>query len=82
MADFLRKCIKAKEMGKTSDEVVRLLHDSGLSITESMKVVMKVYEMSLGQAKEVVGSNPVWHDVVEASKPLHETLAKPIDDDQ
>lgn len=68
------KCQKEIKGGKSHDEIIELLHDSGLTITESMKVVMELFKISLGEAKIVVAGHPVWSNVVEAAKPLHNDL--------
>ena len=44
----------------------------GLSITETIKAVREVGQISLGQAKELVTSSPVWRQTAERAKPLHD----------
>ena len=58
--------------GLDIDEAIRRLHQYQCSITESMKFLVSEYQIGLGDAKIQVSSHPVWHDVVDASKPLHD----------
>jgi len=49
-------------------------HEQGLTIMESIKVLISDYGMSLREAKEIVSIHPVWTEVVKATGPLHNTL--------
>jgi hypothetical protein len=62
--------------GLDIDEAIRKLHRYQYSITESMKFLVSEYRIGLGEAKNQVSNHPVWHDVVEASKPLHDDLVE------
>jgi hypothetical protein len=75
MPDIILACLNAMESGRTRDDILRLLHAKGLSIADSTKVLMKVYDMTLRDAKDAVDANPVWREVVEAARPLHDVLA-------
>ena len=74
------KCQKEIRDGKNSEEIVELLHASGLNITESMKIIMELFNISLGKAKMIVAGHPVWKNVVDAASPLHDDMIRNIDD--
>lgn len=56
------------------DKLILRLHEEGNSIIESIKAVRELLGVNLGEAKQLVSQNPVWHDVVEAHIPLHDEL--------
>lgn len=58
--------------GLDIDEAIRQLHRNKCSITESMKFLVYEYQIGLRDAKNKVSNHPVWRDVVDASKPLHD----------
>lgn len=60
--------------GVSLEDVVAELHADGLTIIQSIRVVREASDLTLGQAKEVVSSHPVWAEVVRAAEPLHEDL--------
>ncbi|MCP4108924.1 MAG: hypothetical protein GY749_25825 [Desulfobacteraceae bacterium] len=67
-------CIEKLNSGVSRNDIIEFLHDSGLTIIESMKLVMSLYNISLGEAKFIVARHPVWENVVKAAEPLHEEL--------
>ncbi|KHD08352.2 hypothetical protein PN36_31105 [Candidatus Thiomargarita nelsonii] len=67
---------KAKKSKIAIDSTIKALHKQGLSIIESIKMLMSIYNVSLSEAKFFVSAHPVWKPVVEAAKPLHEDLIK------
>ena len=58
------------------DDVIKVLNERGLTIMESIKVLISEYGMSLSEAKESVSVHPVWKTVTEAAEPLHDELIK------
>ena len=74
--------IECKEMvvhkNASKADVVAHLHEQGVSIIESMKVVQGVFDLSLVQSKDLVTSHPVWETLVRNSEPLHEDLIKAL----
>lgn len=70
------KCRAMNKQGQSRDEVVEFLRASGLTITESIKIMKQAFAMPLGEAKEIVSRSPVWQGVVQAAEPLHEDLAR------
>ncbi len=76
MNDPVDKCLNAKDSGRSATEAASILHHEGLTIVETIKVIKKVYGLSLAVAKSVVTSAPEWTDIVEASEPLHDELER------
>jgi len=69
----LENACKAKlQAGTTIDEVIAYLHDQGLSILDTIKVIRQVGRMSLGDAKQIVSNHTVWQHTVKANEALHD----------
>jgi hypothetical protein len=77
MQAIIQECLQAKSQGLTLEDLLRLLRDRGLTITEAMKALMAVEKISLAEAKVIVSSSPVWQEIVEAAQPLHDELTAP-----
>lgn len=60
--------------GTKLEEVVQFFHRSGLTIAQSMKALVELRVMTLGEAKAFVSSQPCWAGVVAAADGLHEEL--------
>jgi ribosomal protein L7/L12 len=56
--------------GRSSDEILMVMKEQGLQITEAIKTSMRVFGMGLGDAKSLVISHPSWHQMAEAAKPF------------
>ena len=67
---------KAKNRQIKIESTIKALHDKGLTIMKSIKMLMSIYNMSLSEAKTLVSNHPVWRSVAEAAEPLHEDLVK------
>lgn len=76
MPVLIREYQHAKEQGITPDELLHLMHQQGLTITEAIKAFMEIYNVPLREAKEKVSSSPFWQEIVKAAEPLHDQLAK------
>jgi hypothetical protein len=75
-----KRCQKEVRNGKNKEEIIEFLHISGLTITESMKIIKDIYKISLGEAKAMVAGHPIWNNVVDAAKPLQNDLISSIED--
>ncbi|HZR44574.1 MAG TPA: hypothetical protein VFB12_30965 [Ktedonobacteraceae bacterium] len=64
--------------GEMIEDVIVALHAEGLTILDSIKMVRELYQLSLGEAKQVVSAHPVWKEVVQASEPLHELVEQAL----
>jgi len=74
---FLR-CRELADSGLPIGDVIKYLHERGVTITESMKALIVVYNISLREAKSLVAEHPVWSEVVRASEPLQENAERAI----
>jgi ribosomal protein L7/L12 len=71
---YAKESEEAVARGLAPSDVVRLLHERGLTIIESIKVTMRVYGLSLGEAKKLVTNHAVWAAHVRAADELHDEL--------
>jgi hypothetical protein len=78
MEALIEECQQAKEHGRTESQLIELMHERGMTITESIKALMQIYKIPLSAAKEKVASNPCWRDIVKAAEPLHDQFAESI----
>ncbi|MCP4700750.1 MAG: hypothetical protein GY862_28435 [Gammaproteobacteria bacterium] len=63
--------------GISINDSVMKLHDRGISVVSSVRIIKKTYELSLAEAKELVANHHVWNSLTESVKPFHDDL---IDD--
>ena len=76
METLIQECEQSRDQGGTPNELIQLMHQRGLTITEAIKTYMKVFKVSPGEAKERVVASPLWRDIVAATEPLHDQLAE------
>lgn len=57
-------------------DTIKMLYHQGLTIVESIKVLMSNYQMSLREAKSLVSDHPVWNPATEAAEPLHKEIIR------
>lgn len=74
----IEECRKRVNQGASSEDIVLYLHDRGITITESMKVLKEIYNLPLGKAKELVTAHPIWANQVRNADILHEELEKSL----
>ena len=67
------------QSASTRTRALANLKQQGLSISQAIKAVRAVANVSLGQAKEWVSSSAAWRDVAAQSKPLHDDAIAVID---
>ena len=67
------------QSASTRTRALANLKQQGLSISQVIKAVRAVANVSLGQAKEWVSSSAAWRDVAAQSKPLHDDAIAVID---
>jgi ribosomal protein L7/L12 len=60
--------------GRSSDEILVVMKQRGLTITEAIKTSMQLFGIGLGEAKSLVSSHPVWKQTAEAAKPFQDDL--------
>ncbi|HEV8000858.1 MAG TPA: hypothetical protein VGP63_13325 [Planctomycetaceae bacterium] len=69
----------ARDRGLAPTQVVELMHERGLTIAKAVMGYLQLYQVSLTEADEAVGSNPVYREVWEASKRTREHLGELYD---
>ena len=76
MEEIINTLKEKVSKGFELEQAIVELHEKGLTIIQSMQVIVKVFGLSLSEAKLKVSSHPIWSDIVESSEPLHEELSK------
>jgi hypothetical protein len=61
------------------EDALRYLRDAGMSIIQSMRVMMRVRGYSLAEAKRIVHSSDTWADQRAAHEEVHEQLAHALE---
>jgi hypothetical protein len=62
--------------GTRLEDLIVPLHDAGLSLVESIWVLTRASGRPVNDLKNLVSTHPVWRDIVEATRPLHEELER------
>lgn len=75
-ATALEKCQEMNAHGQSTGQLIEFLQRSGITITESIKIVKQTLGLSLGNAKKIVSSHPAWRGIAQAAEPLHQELAR------
>lgn len=78
LAKLIHECQTRVSHGASCGELVFYLHEQGLTIVESMRVLKETYNLSLGEAKEIVTAHPIWANAVRNADSLHEELEKAL----
>lgn len=66
--------------GKSQSDLVAEMKHRGLTIIDAIKAVRELYSVSLGDAKQIVSSNPAWVDTASAAVPFHDELIQLFED--
>ena len=74
MNDFLEKCAKMLSDGESLEKVLSLLRKSGYSRAQSIKVVMKLMDCGLAEAKQIVHLSSTWSDLRDSTNRFHDSL--------
>ena len=81
LTKFIEDCKGRVSRGASREELILYLHDQGLTIVETMRILKETYKLSLGKAKEIVTAHPVWANEVKGADRLHSDLEKALSDD-
>ncbi|MDM8526452.1 hypothetical protein QUF80_24000 [Desulfococcaceae bacterium HSG8] len=65
--------------GVSDSDSVMKLHERGMSVVGSVRIIRKAYGLSLGDAKETVADHRVWKSLTESVKPFHDELIGDIE---
>ena len=71
----------SKAAGLEAGEVVPILMNEGCTITETMKIITRIYSLPLAEVKTIVSGHQCWIDVVVASDCLHAELLEELEED-
>jgi|AraplaCL_Col_mMS_1032034.scaffolds.fasta_scaffold02450_7 ribosomal protein L7/L12 len=63
-------------LSSEKDASIRDAHARGLTIVDTIKMIRERYQMSLGEAKNLVSNHSIWQDVVRASDSLKDDIEK------
>ncbi len=74
MKSLQDRCKEMVKIGKSEKEIIKFLHKSGCTIAEAIKFAKEIFDISLGDAKNLVASHPSYADIANASSQLHEEL--------
>ena len=66
--------------GRSSDEILIVMKERGLTIAEAIKTSMRLFGIGLGEAKSLVSSHPSWNQAAEAAKPFQDGLIEAFRD--
>ena len=66
--------------GRSSAEILTVMKERGLTITEAIKASMQLFGIGLGDAKSLVSSHPSWNQTAEAAKPFQDDLIQAFRD--
>lgn len=76
--EFISECRRRSENGESLEGVLVFLRASGCSKIDSMAVIIKVYDMALPQAKEIVHLSRAWSDIRLSDDRFHEAIEDAI----
>ena len=68
--------------GLSIESNIKYMYDADTSIMESIKIIRKVYSISLGEAKKLVSTQPCWMETVDKNKPLHDACEQILNRDE
>jgi hypothetical protein len=66
--------------GRSSAEILTVMKERGLTITEAIKASMQRFGIWLGDAESLVSSHPSWNQTAEAAKPFQDDLIQAFRD--
>jgi hypothetical protein len=77
-AELIVEAGRLAESGRSVDEMIRFLRDSGADAGDCIWIMFKSGKFSLVEAKRVVLNSPVWADIREASIALQEAVIREV----
>lgn len=75
IAMMTEECKRRSDAGASTEEVIQYIHDKEFSILDCMKIVKRVYGITLDDAKMLVTSHPAWAMETGHIRSLGEALA-------
>lgn len=74
MNDIMDEIRADASAGISVSESVIKLHEKGMSVVASVRIIRKAYGLGMGEAKELVANHRVWKSLTESLKPFHDEL--------
>jgi len=71
--------IKQGVKEQSVSDLIKTLHHQGLTITQSIKVLMSTYQISLREAKSLISNHPVWNSVTKIADTLHQEMVQTLE---
>lgn len=72
----LKEGQRLKSDGLSTEDIIRFFRSNGVSIADSMKLLMRLEDVSLGEAKRIVHFSETWADYRAGSEELHARAEK------
>lgn len=79
MKNMRNKCEKLIQDGANIEDLLEYMRRTGLSIVESMALLIQLKDMSLVEAKRVVHHSATWADLRDAHDQFHDELFSSIE---
>ncbi len=76
----LKELVGLHRDGRSIDEILMVMKERGLTMTEAIKTSMQLFGIGLGEAELLVTSHPSWHRTVEAARPFQDELIQAFQD--
>jgi ribosomal protein L7/L12 len=76
MQSLIEACRPMLTSGNNTESVLTFLKESGCSKIESMRVLIELMGLSLGEAKQVVHLSEAWRDTRDRDDSFHESLQR------
>ena len=74
--DVIRRYSQKRDAGMDVDTAISQLRRGGVTITEAIKVIRRVYGVDLGEAKQLVAGHDSWKDISQPWDEIHEELIR------
>jgi hypothetical protein len=70
IAQKIAECRQMYNLGSSTNELIEILHDQGLSLTEVCSVIAGILGIDAAEAKIFVADHPIWTEVVDQTSPV------------
>jgi len=82
MQSLIETCRSMLKSDNSTESILSFLKESGCSKIDSMRVLMELMGLSLGEAKQVVHLSEAWRDTRDSDDRFHESLQRVAEDIQ
>ncbi len=77
---LIARCRELRATGSNREDILRALRNGGASKVDSIGVIVELERLSLADAKQIVDSSPVWHDLKARDDQLRRDLSTALHD--